>query len=308
MAEKWVTIAPLKETWCLPNNMPLPYKLGEGIFLDHLPKWLTTEESKDSVDLLRPKFLETIDDNHSLCITVEYEADSLGAPDPDWNGLEKRSIQNNAFEKISQALFALWLLRPTSLYFKEVAHIAYDGTEWIFRQIANYDARIPLHEYTANEHQLNDFKLAYPLINALTGLDEGGTLRIATHSTIRALTEQDWALRFLVLWIVLESLFGPEDPRETTYRLSQRLALFLGKNNSEKQDLFSEVKSSYSWRSKLVHGFRLAKLTPEKSQSLILQLESVVRRSIVAILSDSSLISIFNGKNRENFLESLVFK
>ena len=43
---------------------------------------------------------------------------------------------------------------------------------------------------------------------------------------------------FLILWLVIESLFGPEDAREITFRLSQRLALFMGTDSEETRALF----------------------------------------------------------------------
>lgn len=308
MPESWLTIAPVNNPWCLPDDLVLPCQLCEDVFLRPLPDWLLEKESEESVDLLRPKLLEAIDKDVRHCIAVEYEADAFGSPDPNWKGTEPRSIQDSAFEKIQHVFFALWLVRPTSLHFREVAHAAKHGTEWIIRQIATYDPRCQLPEYADNEHQTEDFESLRALIKALCDLPQGGTLRIATHSTIRALTEQDWVLRFLVLWIVLESLFGPEDPRETTFRLSQRVALFLSKNGVEARELFSQVKASYGWRSKVVHGFRLAKLTSDESQKLISQLELLVRRSIMAVLSNKSLLSTFDSKNREEYLDSLAFK
>jgi hypothetical protein len=37
-----------------------------------------------------------------------------------------------------------------------------------------------------------------------------------------------WDPPFLLLWVVLEAIFAPSDPREITFRLSQRVAFCLG--------------------------------------------------------------------------------
>jgi hypothetical protein len=181
------------------------------------------------------------------------------------------------------------------------------GSERVTRQIAKYDPLCPLPDYVDNAYDVDEFERARLLFKALTSLPQNGTLRTAVQATMRALAEQGWALRFLVLWLALESLFGPEDARETTFRLSQRIALFLSADRGTARDLFTEVKASYSWRSKVVHGLRLAKLTSDESHRLLVSLESIVRRSIVRILSNVSLTAIFDGKKREEYLDGLVF-
>ncbi|MBX3308523.1 MAG: hypothetical protein KF751_20950, partial [Nitrospira sp.] len=101
-------------------------------------------------------------------------------------------------------------------------------------------------------------------------------MRTAAGATFRALLEQAWPLRFLLHWLAMESLFGPEDGREITFRLSQRVALFLESDKEKAQKLFSEVKNSYSWRSKVVHGLRLSKLKEDESYQLLVGLEQLV--------------------------------
>jgi hypothetical protein len=43
-----------------------------------------------------------------------------------------------------------------------------------------------------------------------------------------------WDARFLLLlWVVLEAIFAPSDPREITFSLSQRVAFFLGNDRKK---------------------------------------------------------------------------
>lgn len=106
----------------------------------------------------------------------------------------------------------------------------------------------------------------------------------------------------------MESLFGPEDGREITFRLSQRVALFLESDKEKAQKLFSEVKNSYSWRSKVVHGLRLSKLKEDESYQLLVGLEQLVRRSFLEVLRDDATARIFDGESREKYLDSMPFK
>jgi len=80
-----------------------------------------------------------------------------------------------------------------------------------------------------------------------------------------------------------------------------------GTDSEETRALFRKAKASYDWRSKIVHGLRLAKLNPAKSRELLLDLESLVRQSLRKILGDQVLTEQFDGKDREEFLDDLVF-
>lgn len=58
----------------------------------------------------------------------------------------------------------------------------------------------------------------------------------------------------------MESLFGPEDGGEIAYRLSQRIAFFLESDRGSAQKTYALAKDCYKVRSKLVHGFRVARI------------------------------------------------
>ena len=95
-----------------------------------------------------------------------------------------------------------------------------------------------------------------------------GATWVAIYSLITALMERTWEVRYLLFWIALEALFGSDDPREITYRLSQRTSLFLGRNKEEAKGLYPRVKEGYGWRSKVVHGMHLGKLHKEESERI----------------------------------------
>ena len=72
--------------------------------------------------------------------------------------------------------------------------------------------------------------------------------------------------------------------------------------------MFRDIKDSYGWRSKTVHGLKLSKLTAKHSEQLITQLEAIVRRSLLKILADDDLIGTFDSKEREQHLDTLAFQ
>lgn len=112
-------------------------------------------------------------------------------------------------------------------------------------------------------------------------------------------------VRYALFWMALEALFGPQDAREITYRLSQRIAFFLGENQTEAKQFFSLAKKGYGFRSKIVHG--RWKDDPE-GVARMADVEELVRRSFGRILSDAAVRNTFSGKARESYLDELPFR
>jgi len=123
-----------------------------------------------------------------------------------------------------------------------------------------------------------------------------------------ALTTFRWELRFLTLWIGLEALFGVSAAAgETRYRLSQRIAFFNAANRNEAERLFQVAMHSYQWRSRVVHGLRLREIKPDDRLNLDYDAQTLLRKSLVRVLEDSSLIAQLNSSQRERYLDGLIF-
>lgn len=306
MRQPQMIIAPVVPALALPENVVLPFYFSDSVSIRALPDWLTEDAGPDD-DPLRSRLCRSLAEKGiRYCIAIEYEADSPGSPDRRRRWLPRATL-NTAFEKAHDVLFALWLTSPSDLRFIYMVHAAKHDSSWFFQDIVRFEIS-RFFGYAENWHEEEDFHAAKGLFHALSALPPEGTVRIAANATMTARAEENWAIRFLIFWIVLESLFGAEDARETTYRLSLRMALFLQKDTAEGSKLFAQIRDSYAWRSRIVHGLRLAKLTDEKSQTLISELEGLVRRSLVAVLSDSAVTGTFDGKDRERYLDSLAFK
>lgn len=59
--------------------------------------------------------------------------------------------------------------------------------------------------------------------------------------------------RLIDYWIILESIFL-QDKQELSYKAAIRIAYFLGENAEQRKEIFSKIKKSYNYRSKVVHG------------------------------------------------------
>jgi hypothetical protein len=271
--------------------LKVPVELAEGVRIERLPDWVKAE---DALELESWSTKERIK-RAVAGIVVEYEADAMDA-----------SVQK-AEEKIFLAGFALWLAQPSGWSAAHITHFQKKGQSASVRRTGDCNAvRVRQDEaYAVPEPQA--LSLAGRLLAAILRLRRDGNVWIAVRFLTMALTEKLWEPRFVLVWIVLEALFGPEDGREITYRLSQRVGIFLGVDPGERVELFRIAKEGYGMRSKVVHGGKLAGLTPERSETLMAAAEDLVRRTLERLLQDGVLAEAFDGKGREQYLDELVF-
>jgi hypothetical protein len=122
----------------------------------------------------------------------------------------------------------------------------------------------------------------------------------AARSTI------DLGIKTVNYCTALETLFST-DSSELTYKVSHRIAVFLGSGAADKVSRFNLVKKAYGIRSKVVHGEGLGPKEVETVQSLSTELDELARRVFSRIYMSSTLQEIF-GKTKEEleryFLES----
>jgi len=102
-------------------------------------------------------------------------------------------------------------------------------------------------------------------------------LRYETHHTKDSLVEQ-----LLDLTIALEALFSPSDQTELSFRISQGVALVLGKSAAERKNIFEFAKKMYSERSGFVHGGKDPVETNTITVGDIQHLGDLVRRAILS--------------------------
>jgi len=285
------------------GTLALPIQLGERVRLEPVPDWVKT---KEALHLLSWTDRDAIQDAH-LAFATEYDAQALGSPDPDWKGESPRGIQSVVDEKFALANLALWIVRPSRLSCGPVLHFGRNGDPESLRTAASLRRILVTEEEEDAIPSPDDFVKARRVFEVILSLPRQGTLWTAVRMLMRALTESMWETRFLLQWVVLESLFGSTNPQETTYRLSQRLSLFLGQQSEDCKDLFEKAKFGYAWRSKIVHGMRLSKLTPEQSADLSRASELLLRRAFLRILDHAETVATFDGPGREEYLDLLLF-
>lgn len=298
---RWVAIALLNPHW---HGVPLDglsRQVTPDVTYEPRPAWL---KNLASDDFARDQLGEHAQSESAHCLCVRYEADACAPPDSPAQA--KLSPHDEARRALNTAALMVWLSRRTSFGYDTII-LASEGPDgWTWREITTHDVRLALPSYQSADVEPEDFEIARRFAAAYENAKSQGTVRMATHAVGMALTQSEWPLRYLSLWLALESLFGPEDPRETTFRLCQRIALVNAPKGEEAVRLFKQVNESYRWRSKVAHGLRLKKLEADRSVVLLEELEELVHRSLRKLLENEELLRRFDSGTREEYLDHLA--
>lgn len=99
----------------------------------------------------------------------------------------------------------------------------------------------------------------------------------------------------------LECLFTT-DNTEVSHKISERVAMLLGKNNGQKQDYFQLIKKAYGIRSKLTHG-QAINLSDSDLVEVSQSLDKIMRR----ILTEHKDFVGFSRKELEHYFMDLIF-
>ena len=165
------------------------------------------------------------DSNHTF--QFQYQSTSTAEPDPDWTGPEPRTLEDRAADDILTGNFALWLRVPTSVFIRMFIEVGKNTGAWvpIFRY--HYRGIRSRPSELQNTISIADLESAKNIFDTIAKLKRRGSLWLSIRTGISALAADWWEARYLFLWVAMESLFGPQDAREMTFRLCQRIALFL---------------------------------------------------------------------------------
>ena len=291
-----LVVAVLDWGWPDPGELDEPFDLGNEVLLSPLPAWLRDREAISHLSLHDRDVLQRM---ARLALVVDPWA--VARLDP---GLIRPSE-----DRIRVTNLALWLARPSNANFDLLLRGRQDREGRWFIPSYQHPEHLRPHVNDLNtELSRDDLQAARDINIAISRLSTDSATWAALRATWRALTEPWWEERYLLLWIALEALFGPEDARETTYRLCQRLALFL-EDGTRAREVFAAAKEGYACRSKIAHGLRKQRLGDQKSTALLADAEQLVRRAVLTILRSDHYTKTFGSRTeREHFLDQLAFR
>jgi hypothetical protein len=221
------------------HNVDLPQStsvdFGGGLRLSATPAWVRNQKLLKRASAQDQEAVE----HASHAFIVSYEAAALGAPDPGWTGVGPKSIQESKYELCVLGNLALWLTKPSPVCFTLVIHAPQVEDEPVAQQIQTHGPMLLCHPRDIGARiTASDLGVAQRLHRGLVAVEPTSAVFTAIRATWAGLQMNIAAIRYALFWIALEALFGPEDAREITYRLSQRLALFLAADRREAKDLF----------------------------------------------------------------------
>jgi hypothetical protein len=129
------------------------------------------------------------------------------------------------------------------------------------------------------------------LVQLLASSPNAGQLRVALRRWDTAydrLRDED---RLIDYWIALESLFTPDSNQELLFRASLRIAAYLGNDTRQRRQIYDDIKTSYGFRSSIVHGnaVGLAKLEKKVGRTLREITDATgqhLREAILAVLKE----------------------
>jgi len=286
------TIAPLHGL-SVSEPMNSPVQIGDKIFLEHfeqLPKGKNWRKYFGVGDCMH---LE--DATLAFSSSFQYRENAFD-----------HQLARKTELSIMHALLALWIFKPSSA---RVTHFFHFETQDLARVPHTYNRLFHTFFATRNDiavspEELDTGELSTIFQNIQTAFRERQPLRIALWHLFSSQRMPEWETRFVSLCVVLESLFSCS-VQEITHKLSERVAMFLGDNGGDNYTQYKKIKAFYSRRSKIVHGqdFKVK----GDAREIVQPLEEVVHRVLRKILADSSYVTQFNKKNKEEYLTKLLF-
>lgn len=123
-----------------------------------------------------------------------------------------------------------------------------------------------------------------------------------------ARSNDDLSLKISEYCSTLESLLST-NPNEIAHQLSERVAILIGQNKSDRNQIYREIKKAYGIRSKIVHGAKISDKEIKGIPQLSRKLDSYLRIVFLKI-SDDEYWPIFKSDNQEidNYFLNQIFE
>ncbi len=289
------TVAPLSSDFYIDRSEAFSgsFGLGAGVSLEQaqterLVKLAENVFGHDGKRRVRPC---------KVCLV----ADDSGAPpasidqDP---GERRQTLERFALRKLHLANTSLWLARPTDLGFEFTFRFdggleSVEGLWWPVRALPSYRQDSLSHENLEQAREIFTTLSQVP-----RGCDLGSALVMLSHG----LADLEHAIRFTLIWIAIEALFGPSDRQQATKRLSRRAGDFLASEAESAASIAGRVRRNYDARCAVVHGLRVQGL-PQDSEGIIREAEELIRAALRKIASSEVYVAAFSGAERDKFLD-----
>ena len=287
----------LAEGTCIP--------FGDGLCLQDVPEWLRKDEHT-LADINRMDRQLTLAAKHAL--VAEYEAASIGEPDPNWKGQHPKSIQEMKLQSAMLANLAMWLRQPAPIRFTVCfnALSIRNGPHGTVPVILDVQGITPLYCHPHDEKNpltSHHIKQAAELHRILCGIPRKNPVWEALRAMWAGLTMNPADHRYPFFWLGLEALFGDEDySRGFTKRLCERIALFIAENKKDAQSIYDKASRCYDMRSTIVHG---RWENDPALDDVMYETEAIWRTGLRKLMERPDILAKFVGAERNQYLTQL---
>lgn len=210
-------------------------------------------------------------------------------------------------ERLYLANLALWIAHPTDLGYEFLVQGDVDNGR--FNQVGVEGRFWPIHalaSYKTESLSLDDCERARLILGALVGVPRKTPLRSALLMLCDGLADGKHAIRFMLVWVAIEALFGPVDGWKVRSRIAQRASAFLASPQMGAAKVFTTVSRSWKARCAVVHGLRVEGL-PADTDGIVREAEELVRSALLAIAASPEHVATFSsGPDRERYLASIT--
>ncbi len=124
---------------------------------------------------------------------------------------------------------------------------------------------------------------------------EEPSMQLAFQSFDLSYEVHDPALVFLSLMIAMEVLLHPGDRDELKYRICRNAGVLLGQDISKGEAVFTEMKSLYDKRSKLVHSGNRSSLMRQDVLKLRQYVREAIKEAMSSGMSKNDLLNTLNA-------------
>lgn len=284
---------------------------GKHFGFQDVPHWVTQEECNKGIiaDLSRTDRQLLMQTPHAL--VSEYEADSFGYRDPEWQGQNHRGIQHSRMEGAVLANFCIWLIKPSAVSFTNAFHALtrLNGQTMNPPLVVQAQPQAKLYCHpkdTQHAVTARDIARAGVLYDALSTVPRNNSLWEAMRAAWNGLVTYDPDRRYPPFWLGIEALFGRDAVgNQLTRTLARRIAFFLADNHKDAQDLHDMVFRCYQMRCKIVHG---RWDNDPDLEGVMFETEAIIRTAMRVIADDPKLLEKFASPQRDQFLSKLVHK
>jgi len=298
MANDWCAVAPIWPRWNANIAPDSKFQFEPGLTVEALPAWVKSDE-----------IIGHLSDYHQRQIREETRFAFLGCYTADADG-ELASDdplgdtrQTAARYRILLANMAMWLARPSAVGFEVLFHAERSGGSWIWRDSGTYP-RVRGGVLEGAAYHPSDFAAAHGVYQALVQRPAGSVGR-AIRALWIALWQHDTPeVRYLLVWLLLESIFGPGNGKKVSKRIPHRASRFLSPECGTESDIYDRLRIAYDLRSRLIHGDSIpGHHDAEESQK---ETEAIARAALLKILRTPTHLQAFSREpDRDNYLNGL---